>query len=73
MGIEIINSFLCVECDYKRFLLFGCNNHYPKGDLSDIVGTYDSLKEAKEVYLELDNDFKVIYDRIGNKTYYLDK
>jgi hypothetical protein len=71
MGIEIINVFECENCDYKRFLLFGCDNYYPAGDLSDIVDTYDTLKEAKEAYLELDRDFKVIYDRIENKTYHL--
>ena len=71
MEVEIMNQFECEKCDYKRFLLFGCDQYYPSGDLSDVTDTYETLKEAKEAYIELDRDYKVIYDRIDNKTYYL--
>lgn len=32
---------------YKRFLVFGFDSYYPGGGQSDVVGTFDSLDEAR--------------------------
>ena len=71
MAIEIINQFEESEEDYKRFMLFGCHTYYPNGDLGDVIGSFETLVEAKENYLRENYDYKVIFDRIGNKTYFL--
>jgi len=31
----------------KRFIVFGFNDHYPAGGLSDIVSAHDTLEEAQ--------------------------
>jgi hypothetical protein len=32
---------------YKKYILFCSNTFYPAGGLADIVGSYDTLEEAK--------------------------
>ena len=34
------------------YILFAGNNYYPNGGAEDIIGTFSSMEEAKEGYIE---------------------
>jgi len=48
----------------KRFLVFGCDKYYPLGGISDLIGSFDTIEEAREAVKEDSSDFWDIYDRI---------
>ncbi len=41
----------------KKYILFAYLNYYPSGGLSDIVGDFDTLEEAKEEIVRLKGKF----------------
>lgn len=51
----------------KRFLLFAFDKYYPLGGMRDFVNSFDSLCEAKDAALVLQNDIIQIYDTKHNE------
>lgn len=40
-----------------RFFLFAYDTYYPGGGLSDYVGSYAAVEEARDAYAERSNDY----------------
>ena len=47
----------------KRYLVFGYDRYYPNGGMSDCIGSFDTIEEAKNAVREDNPDFWDIYDR----------
>jgi len=49
----------------KRFIVFAYDTYYPGGGLSDVVGSFDTVDEAK-TFIQIDSmrgyDWKEIFD-----------
>ena len=48
---------------YKKYIVFGFDNYYPSGGLSDIVRSHDSIEEARAETKNGDYDSYEIVDR----------
>ncbi|WP_372938723.1 hypothetical protein [Seonamhaeicola sp.] len=59
------DKFNCVECNYKKFIVFIRSEN--------VIYTFDTLEEAKDFYLKTGNGFKILYDKIGDKMYYTEE
>ena len=48
---------------YKKYILFQYDKFYPRGGLMDIIGSFDTIEEAKEFAKKDRTDYTVILDR----------
>lgn len=56
----------------KKYIVFGYDQYYPAGGLGDVVGSFDTLDEAKE-YIKNDRcDFNDVIDRDAWEEVYTD-
>jgi hypothetical protein len=60
----------------KRFMVFSFPEYYPSGGLSDVIGDYDTIEEAKEAIekgdIFISSDFCYVFDReIGEQVFNL--
>jgi hypothetical protein len=46
---------------YKKYIVFAYEQYYPSGGMGDIVGSFDTIEEARE--RGSDNDYCDIVDR----------
>lgn len=51
----------------KRFLLFGYDNYYPAGAMSDLLGSFSTLEEALQAAASSTFGNIDLYDRIAGK------
>lgn len=69
--MKTIKDFKKQKFTHKRYILFGCSEYYPSGDLSDVQGSFGDLEGAAKAYQECTYEFKLIYDRIEDIGYTL--
>jgi len=48
---------------YKEYIVFGIDEYYPHGGLSDIIGDFDALEEAIDFAKKCGYDYKEIVNR----------
>lgn len=51
----------------KKYLLFAYGQYYPAGGMGDLHGTYDTIKEAKEI-IEEDSLYIEYWEIVEHKT-----
>lgn len=49
---------------YKRFMLFAYDNYYPSGGQTDVLGSFDTLEEARNRTYAKEYQYFEIFDRI---------
>lgn len=46
----------------KKYLLFAGQKYYPLGGMSDYIGDFDTIEQAKQAYTESKEDWGQIVD-----------
>lgn len=69
MPAHWLGNYKSEKQDFKQFMVFAHDTHYPVGGLSDVYESFDTLAEAKKEGSNIDRDFVEIYDRINNTLY----
>jgi hypothetical protein len=59
--------------EFKRYLVFGFDEFYPSGGMTDCHGRFYTFDGAKRCLLTINYDAGYIYDVITNKYYGTDE
>lgn len=49
---------------HKRYILFGYDKYYPGGGMEDIIGSFDTVDDAKKAIKEDDSDKYDLLDTV---------